>query len=119
MLLPESDLSAQSMGKAGIGAIGLAVARRLVRNRSTAPVLAALGRHGVLMQHGGVALVHNKTPAEARQQQGLADKGVEMEWGVRPMIHPPSFQVPQLGSNKLTRRTVLQINASDAVVLEK
>jgi hypothetical protein len=34
--------------------------------------------------------------------------------------HPlDAMQLPQLGSNKLTHRTALQINASDAVVLEK
>ena len=44
------------------------------RDRNVVPVLAALGRHGVMMQLRGVALVQNKTPAECAQQ-GLADKG--------------------------------------------
>jgi len=34
------------------------------RDPNVVPVLAALGRHGVMMQLCGVALVHNKTPAE-------------------------------------------------------
>jgi hypothetical protein len=51
------------------------------RDRNVVPVLAALGRHGVMMQRRGVALVQsagnanpspvqNKTPAAVRPQQG-------------------------------------------------
>jgi len=52
------------------------------RDSSVVPVLAALGRAGVMMQHGGVlrvqsagnanpSLVQNKTPAEARATAGV------------------------------------------------
>ena len=78
--------------------------------------------HGVaLAQSAGNAspsLVQNKTPAEARQQQGLADKGTRLSGGA-PDDPPSPIQLPQLGSSKLTHSIVLQISASDAVVLEK
>jgi hypothetical protein len=65
------------------------------------------------------ALYKTKPLLKRVNSRGWRIRALRWRWGVRPMIRPPSFQVPQLGSNKLTRRTVLQINASDAVVLEK
>jgi len=38
--------------------------------------------------------------------------------GAAPDDPPNYIQVPWLGSSKLTHRTMLQISASDAVVLE-
>jgi hypothetical protein len=44
------------------------------RDRSTVPVLAALGRHGVMMQLRGVALVQeSNSPAKAAALTGPAD----------------------------------------------
>src|SRR6516165_6788345 len=43
------------------------------------------------------SLVQNKTPAEARQQQGLADKGVEMEVGGTPNDPPTLISSAAVG----------------------
>ena len=45
------------------------------RDSTNVAVLAALGRAGVMMQPRGVALVHNKTPAEDGQVSATAGAG--------------------------------------------